>query len=82
MTTLHQPAMVGAPDPELKNSPILEELDEDYDVLAQEIGEEPVCYFNNIAYPDGSYACSGSGTLLHCAKGMWIRQGSCDPDNP
>lgn len=82
MTTRHQPVMVGSADPELKTSPILEERDEEFDVLAQEVEDMPACYFNNVAYPDGTYACSGSGVLLHCDKGIWIRQGGCDPDNP
>ena len=82
MTTQHHPVMVGAPDPELKTSPILEERDEDYDVLAQEMEELPQCYFNNTAYANGTYACSGSGALLHCDKGIWVRIGGCDPDNP
>lgn len=82
MTTRHQPVRVGSSDPELKTSPILEERDEEYNVLAQEVEEQPACYFNSVAYPDGTYACSGSGILLHCDKGIWIRQGGCDPDNP
>jgi hypothetical protein len=73
---------VGAPDPELKNSPIIEETDEDFDVLAQEVGENPVCHFNSVAYGDGTYACSGSGELLHCVRGVWWREGTCDPENP
>ena len=82
MTTQHKPAQVGSPDPELKTSPILEERDEEYEVLAQEVEDLPTCYFNNVVYSDGSYVCSGSGALLHCDKGIWVRQGGCDPDNP
>jgi len=73
---------VGAPDPELKNSPIVEDSDEEFDSLAQELGEEPVCYFNGKAYDDGTFVCSGGAELLRCARGAWIREGSCDPDNP
>lgn len=76
------PTVVGAPDPELKNSPILEEEDGDFDVLAQEIEKGPVCYFNSVAYALGDYVCSGSGELLHCENGIWVHEGSCDPDNP
>lgn len=82
MVTRQKPAAVGAPDPELRTSPILEEGDEEYDVLAQEVEELPTCYFNNVSYADGSFVCSGTGVLLHCSKGIWLRQGSCDPDNP
>lgn len=72
---------VGAPDPELRNSPVLEELDEDYELLAQEAGEQPVCFFNGASYDDGHYVCSGSGELLHCHRGTWVREGTCDPEN-
>jgi hypothetical protein len=73
---------VGVPDPEAKTSPIMEDTDEDYEVLAQEVEELPVCYFNNVSYPSGEYVCSGSGELLQCRQGIWLRAGSCDPDNP
>ncbi|HEC19872.1 MAG TPA: hypothetical protein ENI97_11085 [Gammaproteobacteria bacterium] len=82
MSTLHHIRQVGAPDPELKTSPIVEDTDEEYDVLAQEIEALPVCYFNNVQFSNGQYACSGSGELLHCKQGLWVREGSCDPDNP
>lgn len=82
MTTPHQPVAVGSPDPELKTSPILEEMDEEFDVLAQEVEDLPTCYFNNVAYDDGTYACSGSGEMLRCEKGIWVNKGGCDPDNP
>ena len=73
---------VGSPDPELKTSPILEETDEDFEVTAQEVEDLPACYFNNVSYAPGDYVCSGSGELLHCQNGLWIREGSCDPENP
>lgn len=82
MATGQKLQMVGSVDPELKTSPILEERGEDYDVLLQDVEEMPSCYFNNISYADGSYVCSGSGAMLHCEKGIWVREGGCDPDNP
>ena len=72
---------VGAPDPDLRNSPIIEETDEEFDLSGQEMVESDLCYFNGHAYRDGSYVCSGS-ELLRCLRGNWVRQGSCDPDNP
>ena len=72
---------VGSPDPELNTSPIMEETDEDFEVTAQEVENLPTCYFNNVSYPTGQYVCSGSGELLHCVKGLWIREGTCDPEN-
>ena len=81
MNDIHSIASVGSPDPELKNSPIMEESDTDFDVLAQEIEKGPVCYFNDASFALGDYVCSGSGELLHCQDGIWVREGSCDPDN-
>ncbi len=72
---------VGAPDPELNNSPIAEEFDEDLEVLRQEVPGDPVCVFNNTSYPSGKRVCSGNA-LLRCDYGIWVREGSCDPDNP
>ena len=72
---------VGSPDPELKTSPIVEDTDEDFEVTVQEVEDLPVCYFNNISYPNGKYVCSGSGELLHCQNGLCIREGTCDPEN-
>jgi hypothetical protein len=66
---------VGAPDPELKNSPILDRESEEFEMLDLEL-ESGVCYFNAIAYRDGEYVCSGN-ELLHCERGVWIRKGSC-----
>jgi hypothetical protein len=72
---------VGAPDPEQKNSPIIEELDEELEALQQERVETPMCYFNGASYRHGAYVCSGN-ERLRCEYGSWVRAGSCDPDNP
>lgn len=72
---------VGAPDPELNTSPIVEDTDEESEDAAQEVEDLPVCYFNNTSYPNGEYVCSGSGELLHCYSGLWVREGTCDPEN-
>lgn len=81
MAEIPRPPAVGAPDPELENSPIAEETDEDFEVLRLETPEQPLCLFNGVAYPHGSLVCSGT-VLLRCEHGIWVRQGSCDPDNP
>lgn len=76
-----EPGQVGAPDPELRNSPIVEDTDENFEVAGQEVSEDAVCYFNDQMYRNGAYVCSGSD-LLRCERGAWVRTGSCDPDNP
>ncbi len=69
-------SQVGAPDPELKNSPIFDELDLEYLSLDTEL-EEGLCYFNDQTYRLGEYVCSGD-ELLRCEEcGVWIREGSC-----
>jgi hypothetical protein len=80
---LHHPSIpnVGAQDPELENSPIAEEEDEDTDVIRQQVPGEPVCYFNGRKYQHGTYVASGS-QLLKCSYGIWMEQGSSDPRNP
>ena len=68
---------VGAPDPELKTSPIFDEYEEIS--LDMEL-EATACYFNDVAYPIGQYVRSGS-ELLHCERrGVWMRAGEVRPD--
>jgi hypothetical protein len=67
---------VGAPDPELRNSPIFDSNDSDDLSLDLEF-EEGVCFFNNESFALGKYVCSGN-ELLRCEeRGVWIREGSC-----
>jgi hypothetical protein len=70
--------LVGAPDPELRTSPIFDEFDEDISLdLELETG---ACYFNNMVYPVGQYLLSGS-ELLHCGeRGVWVRKGEMRPE--
>lgn len=72
---------VGSQDPERRNSLIAAETDEDTEVLRQEIPPEPICYFNDEAYADGTVVKSGTG-LFRCDKGLWVSAGSSDPTNP
>jgi hypothetical protein len=69
---------VGAPDPELKTSPIFDEYDEE--APAEFDVETGVCYFNGEIYPIGEYVQSGS-ELLRCERrGVWIREGEMRPE--
>ena len=72
---------VGAQDPELPNSPIAEEEDEDTDVVRQQVPGEPVCFYNGTSYAHGTFVQSGT-QLLKCSYGVWVESGSADPDNP
>ncbi|KPK71934.1 MAG: hypothetical protein AMJ84_05245 [Acidithiobacillales bacterium SM23_46] len=69
----HAP-QVGAPDPELKNSPIFDEADDESLSLDLEL-ETGACYFNNERYALGDYVLSGT-ELLRCeGRGVWVRTG-------
>jgi hypothetical protein len=66
---------VGAPDPELNTSPIIDEGE--YDEHEGGFGleaESGVCYFNNEAFPIGTYVRSGSEILRCTERGVWVRQ--------
>lgn len=66
---------VGAPDPELRTSPIFDELDDDETPPPGLELESGVCYFNGQRYPLGQYVLSGD-EVLHCeGGGVWIRKG-------
>jgi hypothetical protein len=68
--TPHAP-QVGAPDPQKRTSPILDEEQESPLNLEVETG---ACYFNGQAYPIGAYVLSGP-ELLHCEEhGLWVRR--------
>lgn len=71
---------VGAPDPDLKTSPILEEYDEDAPILAQEFDDLPVCWYNGETFSSGAMVRTGDGSLLRCEKGVWVRQDLPDSD--
>lgn len=66
---------VGAPDPEMRTSPIFDEDDVD-EVPSLDLElETGACYFNNVRYPIGQYVRSGN-ELLHCeGGGVWVRRG-------
>ena len=82
MTERIHVTQVGAPDPELPNSPIIDESGGN-----EQTGSDPEsvsfanCRFNGSDYVDGSLICSGD-ELLRCSRGSWLRSGSCDEDNP
>jgi hypothetical protein len=52
----HEIPNVGAPDPELKTLPILD--DEEEETLDAEL-ESSACYFNGVPYAIGQYVRSG-----------------------
>ena len=72
---------VGNQDIERKNSPIAWETDEDTEALREEIPLEPICYFNDVAFADGTMVKSGNA-LLRCDKGIWVPAGSNVPESP
>ncbi len=69
----HEAPRVGAPDPELKTSPILDEEDENELSLDAEL-QSGACYFNGTAYRTGQHVVSGD-EVLRCERGVWVRCG-------
>ena len=76
-------ANVGAQDPELKNSPIAgEDDDEELDAAPfDEASAKAVCYFNGESFAAGTIVQSGA-LMLRCEFGVWVPIGGSDPDNP
>lgn len=72
----HEMPNVGAPDPELKASPILD--DEEEETLDAEL-ESGACYFNGVSYAIGQHLRSGDEVLLCAGPGVWVRQGEIEP---
>jgi hypothetical protein len=73
----HLPPQVGAADPELRTSAILDEDEEPSFDLDLESG---ACYFNSVPYPIGQFVLSGN-ELLHCEeRGLWVRKGEMRTD--
>lgn len=72
---------VGTQVPELKNSPIADDTDDEIYVVGQEVEEQPICYYNNKSYDNGSYVNTGNEVLL-CNNGLWVYQSSSDSDKP
>jgi hypothetical protein len=65
------PLQIGTQNPELKNSPIAWEGDEETETLRESLPSEPVCFFNDREYPNGAVVISGSDRL-RCERGVWI----------
>jgi hypothetical protein len=67
---------VGAPDPELRTSLILDESEHDEQAGPRDTEiEQSECYFNGDAYPLGTYVQSGSEVLQCTERGVWTRKG-------
>lgn len=73
--TSERPPQVGAPDPELETSPILD-AEEREDV--EPGGTGAVCYFNGVSYPVGQYVLSGHEVLRCEHPGIWVPQGELE----
>ena len=75
-------AQVGAPDPQLKNSAIIDEAEYDEHAASRDLeAEEGMCHFNGTAFPIGTYVLSGSELLQCNGRGVWVRKGEKRPDS-
>lgn len=78
---MDEPIDVGPQNSEQRNSPIAwEQLDEE-EWQGAAIEEQPVCYFNGEAFPDGTLVRSDE-VVLECRQGIWMLVGAGDPENP
>lgn len=71
MMMQYHPIDVGAPIPEMKNSPIISDIDADREMTEPEIPEERMCYFNGEGYSHGTYVKTGA-VVLQCDRGVWV----------
>ena len=63
---------VDAIDPERKNSPVLGDPEQSFELLREQVGDDAEgCFFNDVRYPDGTVVASGS-THLRCERGIWV----------
>jgi len=70
----------GAPDPELKNSSIIDEVEYDAEAVTPGLETEtPACYFNGEAFALGECVRSGSEVLQCAERGVWVRKGERRP---
>jgi hypothetical protein len=76
-----EPQILGTQLPELKNSPIAWEGDEDTESLREALPSEPTCYFNDREFAHGTIVL-GDGARLRCERGVWVPAGPSDPGNP
>ena len=73
---------VGGQDPDLKNSPIVGDDDDELDDAPfDEASKTAVCYFNGESFAAGSIVRSGT-LMLRCEFGVWVPIAGSDPDNP
>ena len=71
---------VGAPDPELKTSPILDERELDEHAASRDLElESATCWFNGVEYAIGRYVRSGDELLLCGGRGVWMKKGEVRP---
>jgi hypothetical protein len=76
---VEHPPQVGAPDPERRNSPQLDDPEESFELVREQVGDvAPGCYFNDVLYSDGSHVLSGE-TYLRCERGVWVEAGTHIP---
>jgi hypothetical protein len=76
-----KPRDLGPQDPELKNSPVAWEADEDTETLRESIPGEGECYFNDRAFEHGAEIASGD-VRLRCDHGLWIPAGPSPAGKP
>jgi hypothetical protein len=70
---------VGAIDPQLKTSPVLEQTAEEPYGPRQAVAGD-ACFFNGERFATGEFVRSGP-VVLECRGGLWVEIGPADPLN-
>lgn len=71
MPHLKHPINLGSPIPELKNSPVISNIEDERAMIEAQIPEERMCYFNDEIYEHGTFIKSNAITL-ECDRGVWV----------
>ncbi len=79
---LENAQLVGAADPERRNSPVQSDPEQSFELLREQVGDETAgCYFNDVFYGEGAHVLSGS-TYYRCERGIWVEVGTDVPISP
>jgi hypothetical protein len=70
-----EPKILGTQNPELKNSPVAWEGDEETETLREIVPSEPGCFFNDHEFAHGTVVI-GNGVRLRCDHGLWVPAGA------
>jgi hypothetical protein len=78
---VQKPIDLGTQNPNLRNSPIAWEYLDEEEWVGPTQEEQPGCFFNGVAYPNGTVV-KADDAMLECRNGFWVPIATGDPENP